>query len=188
VGEFDVGLDLFEDWEFWIRASRHYRFHHIRQVTAEYRFYGVDAAEKENREKHGYHKCLATIFNRSLPYLTGQGCARFLLTDFPSIAYGTKRSDDPISAIPSLFVDKNMQLNQLRKRLRNRGLQMRESEMRLEETELRLREACDTVIKLQEDNRATNHLLQEILSSKGWRWLSRYRSLKIRLGLSKAKR
>ena len=35
VGEFDKGLDLFEDWDFWIRASRHFRFFHIDKVTAE---------------------------------------------------------------------------------------------------------------------------------------------------------
>ena len=188
VGEFDCKLDLFEDWDFWIRASRYFSFHHINKVTAEYRFYGVGAAEKASREKDGYHKSLAMIFDRSIPYLTGQGCAKFLATDFPRTGYGREKAHDPFKSILSLLEEKDMQLNQSRKRLRDFQLQTRENEARLEKTEIRLKEASDAVIRLQEDSKASNDLLAEIFSSKGWLWLSRYRSLKIKLGLNRAGR
>jgi len=35
-GIFDETLSTHEDWDLWIRLSRHYSFHHISQVTAEY--------------------------------------------------------------------------------------------------------------------------------------------------------
>ena len=170
---FSLDLGLLEDWDFWIRTSRHFSFHHINKVTAEYRFYGGGAAEKASREKYEYHKSLAIILDRSIPYFTGQGCAKFLVTDFPRTGYGG---------------GKDMQLNQSRKRLRDLQLQARENETRLEKTKIRLKEACDAVIRLQEDSKASNDLLAEIFSSKGWLWLSWYRSLKIKLGLKRAGR
>jgi glycosyltransferase involved in cell wall biosynthesis len=38
VGQFDEGIDLLEDWDFVIRLSRRFPFHHVRRVTSEYRF------------------------------------------------------------------------------------------------------------------------------------------------------
>lgn len=188
VGGFDCKLDLFEDWDFWIRVSRHFRFYHIDKVTAEYRFYGVGAAEKSIREKYEYQKSLAMILERNIPYFTGQGCAKFLVTDFLRTEYGRERAYDPFKSILSRLEEKDMQLNQSRKRLRALQLQTRENEARFEKRDIRLKEACDAVIRFQEDSKASNDLLAEILSSKGWLWLSRYRSLKIKLGLNRAGR
>ncbi len=38
AGWFDETLTTHEDWDLWIRMSRHYRFHHIKQVTSEFRW------------------------------------------------------------------------------------------------------------------------------------------------------
>jgi len=38
VSGFDEDLELFEDWDFWMRLSRHFVFHHLDRITAEYRF------------------------------------------------------------------------------------------------------------------------------------------------------
>jgi LmbE family N-acetylglucosaminyl deacetylase/glycosyltransferase involved in cell wall biosynthesis len=37
VGKFDATLDMFEDWDFFLRLAREYPFHHISRCTAEYR-------------------------------------------------------------------------------------------------------------------------------------------------------
>lgn len=37
VGSFDEEMEVFEDWELWIRMARVYRFGHIAKCTAEYR-------------------------------------------------------------------------------------------------------------------------------------------------------
>lgn len=34
VGFFDENLETFEDWDFWIRISEQYDFHHVKEVTA----------------------------------------------------------------------------------------------------------------------------------------------------------
>ena len=71
-------MDLFEDWDFWIRVSRYFPFHHIDKITAEYRFYGVIGAEAAHREKYGYDAALAAVFNRALPLLSGKAWVNFL--------------------------------------------------------------------------------------------------------------
>ncbi len=37
VGPFDESLSIYEDWEFLIRLSRKFNFHHVRVITGEYR-------------------------------------------------------------------------------------------------------------------------------------------------------
>ncbi len=71
-------MDLFENWDFWIRVSRHFRFHHIDKITAEYRFYGGTGAETSHREKYAYDAALAAVFDRERPLLTGKAWVNFL--------------------------------------------------------------------------------------------------------------
>ncbi|MFP4088649.1 MAG: PIG-L family deacetylase [Desulfobacteraceae bacterium] len=78
VNGFCEALDLFEDWDFWIRVSRHFVFHHLDQVTAEYRFYAVASEEAAHREKYGYDEALAAVFDRVKPYVTGRSWVKFL--------------------------------------------------------------------------------------------------------------
>jgi len=78
VGGFCEELDLFEDWDFWIRVSRHFSFHHINKITAEYRFYGVTGAEASHREKYRYDAALAAVFDRARPFMSGKAWVNFL--------------------------------------------------------------------------------------------------------------
>ncbi|MBN1276164.1 MAG: PIG-L family deacetylase [Deltaproteobacteria bacterium] len=78
VDGFNEDMSLFEDWDFWIRVSRHFLFDHLDKVTAEYRFYGVNSTEVSHRQKYQYDDALADVFNRSLPLLNGKAWVRFL--------------------------------------------------------------------------------------------------------------
>ncbi len=78
VEGFCEDLDLFEDWDFWIRVSRHFRFHHIDKITAEYRFYGGTGAEASHREKYRYDAALAAVFDRERSLLNGNAWVNFL--------------------------------------------------------------------------------------------------------------
>ena len=48
-GMFDETLNTHEDWDLWIRLSRHYSFHHIAQVTAEYTHRPAHDLEKNRK-------------------------------------------------------------------------------------------------------------------------------------------
>lgn len=158
VGEFDCQLDLFEDWDFWIRASRHFHFHHINRVTAEYRFYGVETTEASHKQKYEYLKAQAEIFDRANPFLTGAIWTKFLNTDlFDHLRHEGKCQND--------------------------RLEPEETELR--QTTDELDEAYRQIEKLRDQVQTDKALLEEILSSKGWRWLTRFRRLKLKMGFSK---
>jgi len=148
---FSTDLDLFEDWEFLIRASRRFRFHHVDKVTAEYRFYGVADTETSHRRKYAYDQAQAALFDRVAPYLTGEGWIKFLESELP---YALSRN---------------------REGLENRNL-MDEPGISRE-----LERAKAAVNDLETRNEQLASLLNEILTSKGWAWLSRFRELKARV-------
>lgn len=37
IGYFDERLPVYEDWELWLRASKFFKFHHLRKITSEHR-------------------------------------------------------------------------------------------------------------------------------------------------------
>jgi hypothetical protein len=78
VESFCDDMVLFEDWDFLVRISRRFTFHHIDKVTAEYRFYGATNMEKSHRKKYRYDEARAMIFDRVLPFLTGKAWVNFL--------------------------------------------------------------------------------------------------------------
>jgi LmbE family N-acetylglucosaminyl deacetylase/glycosyltransferase involved in cell wall biosynthesis len=78
VEGFCEDLILFEDWDFWIRVSRHFQFQHIDKTTAEYRFYGVKGIEASHRQKYRYEEAKAKVFDRTLQYLNGGAWVSFL--------------------------------------------------------------------------------------------------------------
>jgi len=49
-GLFDETLKSHEDWDLWIRMSRHYPFHHIAQVTSEYTYRPVHETETKRKD------------------------------------------------------------------------------------------------------------------------------------------
>ena len=158
VDGFSRDLNLFEDWDFWIRASRHFHFHHINKVTAEYRFYGVETTEESHRQKYQYNEAQAEIFDRAIPFMTGAIWTKLLNTD--------------------LF-------DQLRHEGKCQNDRSEPAETELRQTTDELDEAYRQIEKLRDQVEADKALLDEILSSKGWRWLTRFRRLKLKMGFRK---
>ncbi|MFZ3045451.1 MAG: PIG-L family deacetylase [Desulfatirhabdiaceae bacterium] len=75
---FCESLVLFEDWDFWIRLSRKYLFHHVDRITAEYRFFGISSIESSHRQKYDYDESKAVIFDRVKPFMNGRSWIGFL--------------------------------------------------------------------------------------------------------------
>jgi LmbE family N-acetylglucosaminyl deacetylase len=74
---FSEGLTLFEDWDFWMRASRHFPFQHVDRTTAEYRFYGTTGMANSHRMKYGYDQAREIMFDRALPHMNGRSWAAY---------------------------------------------------------------------------------------------------------------
>ncbi|MBU1932159.1 glycosyltransferase, partial [Patescibacteria group bacterium] len=159
VEGFSEDLTLFEDWDFWIRVSRHFHFHHIDKVTAEYRFYGAKTTEESHRQKYEYLKAQAQIFDRVTPFLTGEIWTKFLSTDlFDQLRHDGKCQND---------------------RLEPARTELRQTTDELDEAHRQIETLLDQV-------QADKALLEEIFSSKGWRWLTRFRRLKVALSFGKS--
>jgi len=192
IGGFDRDLTLFEDWDFWIRASRHFHFHHIEKVTAEYRFYGVETTEESHRQKYRYSRAQADIFDRVTPFLTGRIWTKFLNSDlFDSLRY-KKGENERIDGALTRLEEEVGRLDRIRISLGDLELRTEEREARLQqakkelmETDQRLNEAYGEIEELQAQNESSKKLLDEIISSKSWRWLTVCRALKSKLGLNK---
>ena len=78
VAGFDEDLDVFEDWDFWMRLSRFFVFLHLDKITAEYRFYGNHDVEISHRQKYKYDQALGVMFEKAIPYLSGRAWLHFL--------------------------------------------------------------------------------------------------------------
>ena len=164
VEGFSRDLNLFEDWDFWIRVSRHFHFDHIDRVTAEYRFYGAETTEESHRQKYRYNEAQAEIFDRAIPFMTGAIWTKFLNTDlFDQLRHGKKCQDRGL--------EKEVQLEQTKQELMEAGE--------------RLDGAYQAIEQLRTENESSKEVLAEIYSSKGWLWLTRFRALKLKMGFSK---
>ncbi|MBT3255910.1 MAG: glycosyltransferase [Deltaproteobacteria bacterium] len=74
---FSEDLTLFEDWDFWIRVSRHFPFQHLDHTTAEYRFYGSTGMATAHRMKYRYDQARAMLFDRARPHMDGRAWAAY---------------------------------------------------------------------------------------------------------------
>lgn len=162
LGPFDTDLDLFEDWDYWIRASRAFTFHHIDKVTAEYRFYRAETTEDAHRRKYLYDEAQERIFERIAPLLRGKTWTRLLDCDwFEELR--RKREKDP--GDPAL----------------------EQLQTALDESNEELREANGRIGALTAELKASKSALGAIYASRGWRWLARFGKFKQRLGLGSSR-
>ena len=175
VEGFSPDLDLFEDWDFLIRVSRRFRLHHVDKVTSEYRFYGVTDTEASHRGKYAYDQAQAALFDRVAPYLTGEGWIKFLKSELP-YALGRNKSvlEKRMEPLTAALKEKAEALGALQTAYRH----LTEN---LAQTSGSLDQAVTTINDLQSRNDHLSSALNEIVSSRGWVWLSRFRKLKSRL-------
>jgi len=179
VDGFSTDLDLFEDWDFWIRASRHFRFYHVDQVTAEYRFYGLKTTEESHRSKYRYDEAQARIFERVVPFLTGETWIKFLESDLPdSLSRRKGGVDERFESILSHLTEKDRELSRRREGPRTLEIELQENEKRLEAEAAGLKEAYRMIDHLREQDGRKGALLAEMVSSRGWRWLERFRRIR----------
>jgi len=196
VGRFSRDLNLFEDWDFWIRASRYFEFYHVNKITAEYRFYGVETTEESHCQKYNYRRAQAEIFDRVIPFLTGEIWTKLLRTDFlDNLKNKEGPHGEPLKSILSYLKERDNSLERCQERFGAFKTHLQTDKNRLTQTKLKLDEAVhksnmahEMIEKLRSENETNKAVLQEIFASKGWLWLSRYRALKLKLSFNRLKR
>ncbi len=63
TGFFDETLTTHEDWDFWIRFSRHFEFKHLPKVTSEFRF-RLDKSSMTGQIRHDFLRTANIIYKR----------------------------------------------------------------------------------------------------------------------------
>lgn len=71
VGSFDEGLQTHEDWELWIRMSRHYPFVHLKEVTCEFRL-REDGSSATSSNRADFLRTARLICNKYKAYSAGK--------------------------------------------------------------------------------------------------------------------
>lgn len=182
TGFFDEKLSVFEDWDLWIRMSRHFTFSHINKVTAEYRFYGADSVAHSHQQKYEYEKNQAEMFNRIVPYLNGDLWIYFLRSSF----INSLKKKDPLKELDSQILSSleeksNILTHYLEKISENQETFMnRESEITRILSEL-IKVANSELTDLKEfynKGGKEQKILDEIYSSKAWKCIQFYRLIK----------
>jgi len=148
IKRFSEDLEVLEVWDFWIRLSRHFWFHHIDKVTAEYRFYCVTDSEASQGRKPLDDRARAAVFDRSIPFLNGKACARFLnegsrtghREDVQNREAGLPRAEARLAGFEGVMLT-------LQKAIRD----CQDIHLQKDEARERLQTQCDTLLTMNED-------------------------------------
>jgi len=64
TGLFDESLQVLEDWDLWIRMSRHFRFVHIRKATCEYSWRAGGGSLTSRRGRKAFYRTVGDIYGK----------------------------------------------------------------------------------------------------------------------------
>jgi len=66
---FDETLDVLEDWDFWIRLGQHFPFHHVREITCEFRMRD-DGSNTTGQMQLVWESCRTRLYARNAELLS----------------------------------------------------------------------------------------------------------------------
>jgi glycosyltransferase involved in cell wall biosynthesis len=188
IGNFDESFELYEDWDFFIRAGNVYEFKHIRKITAIYKKWDIteqitlsSLGQNSEKDRLYYRKIIdkhrekysLDIFYRIYEFLN------HISSKLLSSTIYSKKLQDEILQMESLLRDQEERIGMLEhensrlstfysKKLQDEILHM-ESLRRDQEQRIRM---------LEHENARLSTTLSRIFSSRGWRLLSKYYGLK----------
>jgi glycosyltransferase involved in cell wall biosynthesis/predicted SAM-dependent methyltransferase/tetratricopeptide (TPR) repeat protein len=88
AGYFDETLKRHEDWDLWIRLSRHYTFAHIPQVTCEF-VRRTEASSLTSQNLAPFLETMQRVYNKHAEFVTGRpdlaACRRVALEDLQQL-------------------------------------------------------------------------------------------------------
>ncbi|MBF0476863.1 MAG: glycosyltransferase, partial [Deltaproteobacteria bacterium] len=210
TGYFDEDLEIYEDWDYWIRLSRLVDFKHIPKVTAEYRIY-PGAGTGVTGSSHDVWFWTAKVVEKNRQFISGAAWVRFA-RDYlgPKLEFGEGCRDilrrypfagpeaGPEEGPVGLPYDSPYQVNRLdmfRARLNHLmadrvhlNATVADQTAELRDKDCSIKELQHAVNELQGRTVTLNHLvseqravLDEIFHSLGWMILQYYRNTRERL-------
>jgi glycosyltransferase involved in cell wall biosynthesis/LmbE family N-acetylglucosaminyl deacetylase len=182
TGLFDEDLSVFEDWDLWIRMSRHFTFSHVDEVTAEYRFYGSESIVQSHRQKYEYDKNQAKIFDRIIPHLNGELWIKFLKSPYIN---SLRKIDNEDTLTPQSLESFSKNGNAVNRHLEQISKIQLDTQDRTLEILARFDElsktnhaALSNLKSFSDHDLEQRRTLQEIYASKSWKCLQLYRKIR----------
>ncbi len=168
VGFFDERLELFEDWDYLLRASRHFDFLAIDEITCVYRIFKNGSSI--SALLHGTEaekQFFITVLEKNLPDIK-------LETIYRNYLHRSALRFE-LSLLQNTILSKETTIKVLKNKLNHKETLLQEKTKELEETikalELMRKEVEELKIALQNRER----LLNEITSTLGWKLLIKLR-------------
>jgi glycosyltransferase involved in cell wall biosynthesis len=188
IGKFDESFELYEDWDFFIRAGNVYEFKHIGKITAVYNKWDLteqitlsSIGQNSEKDKFYYRKIIdkyrekysPDVFYRIYEFLN------HISFKFLSSTIYTERLEGEKGWLEELLRDQEQRIRMLEQentRLSTIYTERLEGEKgRLEEL---LRDQEQRIRMLEQENTRLSTTLSRIFSSRGWRLLLKYYRLK----------
>lgn len=108
IGYFDEDMTIFEDWDYWIRVSRLYSFLHIKEITAEYRYYNEVTIPNHNF-KYNTDEWYLKLYSKHKRYINEKS----LLQYTKAIAGSMDDKDRQIQSLLQSIKGKDILLNNI---------------------------------------------------------------------------
>lgn len=137
IGRFDEKMEIYEDWDYWIRASRLYDFLHIRETTAEYRYYDEETMlplhalkfdfedwSKRLAEKHEEYMSAGTPEEKDRLLLRLEGSIAEMKGRIESLERSVSARDETISTLNETIGQKGEEVTRLDGALRHKEGQL----------------------------------------------------------------
>lgn len=108
IGYFDEDMVIFEDWDYLVRVSRLYSFLHIKETTAEDRYYNEESLPNHNL-KYNTDEWYLKLYSKHKRYINEKSLLQYTKT----IAESMDDKDRQIQSLLQLMEDKDILLNQI---------------------------------------------------------------------------
>ena len=191
---FDPQFEIYEDWDFWLQLAQKTKFLHIPNVTAYYRSGGdsgttlSDESEKYDPESK-ISKARAQIFEKWKTQWTGSNINKLIGQSYNELArhcddlntqlkiigeqYDVLKTD--LNKINADYENLNRQKAKLEEELAVVGSYLQESLAKISDLEVEVKQRVTTEKHLRLHEAQLQTSLNEILSSRSWKFTSPFR-------------
>jgi len=175
VGSFNGEMEVFEDWELWIRMSRLYRFGHIAKCTAEYRIRNDSTNVTQSAERASlFHACEIKVAEKYAAERLGVVEQMFTSLKQTALHMETELQRVKNEAQDLLETELQRVKNEAQDLLAQREGEMSKRDEVIRDLEARLQVEVDIRSRLEQ-------WVERVTEGLGWRLLQRFYKLRGRI-------